>query len=319
VTGRSETRTLALLTVGVVAVSLAAPLMASLTVPALAIAFWRNALAAAVIAPVVGWRAATTALEMPRVKCDPDAPASMVTVGRWGRSRDLRLVVASGLCLAAHFGFWVSSLRMTSVASSTALVSLQVIWVLGYDLLRGTPINRCVAAGVLAATTGAILVSGVDWSLSRQALVGDALALLGSIAVAAYAVIGGRVRQRLPTSTYTLGCYGIAAAALLVAAAVAGQSLTGYSADQWLGLIVLTATAQLLGHTVFNHLLATVTATVVSLALLLEIPGAALIAAAWLGQVPAPATLVGLLLILVGMVVVVTSTSGPTSPATQSA
>ena len=120
--------------------------------------------------------------------------------------------------------------------------------------------------------------------------------------------------EQLPT--YTAGCYATAALALLVAAVVAGQPLGGYAARQWLGLVALTATAQLLGHSVFNHLLATVSAAVVSLALLLEIPGAALIAAAWLGQVPSPAAFAGLVLILVGMAVVVRSMPGPELPAT---
>jgi drug/metabolite transporter (DMT)-like permease len=88
---------------------------------------------------------------------------------------------------------------------------------------------------------------------------------------------------------------------------VSGQDLAGYDADQWAGLVLLAATAQLLGHSVFNHLLATVSPLVVSLALLLEIPGAALIAAAWLEQVPEPAAVVGLVLILAGMASVVLS------------
>lgn len=284
---RLDPRTFALLAVGVLAVSLAAPLMASLAVPALAIAFWRNALGTAAVAPI-GWRGAA----------------------RTSR-RDATLVLVSGLCLAAHFGFWVSSLGMTSVASSTAIVSLQVIWVVGYDVLRGAAVGRTVLLGVAVATVGAVVVGGVDLSISTRALAGDALALVGSIAVAAYAVIGGRVRQRLATSTYTLGCYGAAAVALLVAALVAGQSLGGYAREDWLGLLVLTATAQLLGHSVFNHLLATVSTTVVSLALLLEIPGAALIAAVWLGQVPGSTAFVGLALILAGMVAVVRSTPAP--------
>ena len=102
---------------------------------------------------------------------------------------------------------------------------------------------------------------------------------------------------------------------LLVAALVTGQQLTGYDADQWAGLVLLTATAQLLGHSVFNHLLATVSPLVVSLALLLEIPGAALIAAAWLGQVPGPAAVVGLVLILGGMALVVLNTPPGPRPA----
>jgi drug/metabolite transporter (DMT)-like permease len=282
-------RTLALLGVGVLAVSLAAPLMASLVVPPLAIAFWRNALATVAIAPVA----------VARDRVALAAPSRTQVIG----------TVVAGACLAAHFGFWITSLTMTSVASSTAIVSLQVIWVVGYDLLRGAGVAPRVVVGVLVATVGAVVVSGVDLSISARDLAGDGLALIGSIAVAAYAVIGGRVRQSVSTSAYTLGCYGTAAVALLGAVLVSGQQLTGYDVDQWAGLLLLVATAQLLGHSVFNHLLATVSPLVVSLALLLEIPGAALIAAAWLGQVPGPTAVLGLVLILAGMTVVVLSAS----------
>ena len=311
-TRRVDLRTLALLGVGVLAVSLAAPLMAALVVPPLAIAFWRNALATFAIAPVAGWRAAHGRGQLwreGRVRAAEVTPATIApaTAARATHRRDVVLVVASGLCLAAHFGFWITSLTMTSVASSTAIVSLQVIWVVGYDLVRGAAVPARVVVGVLVAVVGALVVSGVDLSISARALAGDALALVGSVAVAAYAVIGGRVRQTLSTSAYTLGCYGTAAVVLLVAVLVSGQRLVGYDADQWAGLVLLAATAQLLGHSVFNHLLATVSPLVVSLALLLEIPGAALIAAAWLEQVPGPAAVVGLVLILGGMALVVLS------------
>jgi drug/metabolite transporter (DMT)-like permease len=308
-----DLRTLALLGVGVVAVSFAAPLMAWLVVPPLAIAFWRNAIAAAAISPVVAARGRRRRACRPR---HPQPDMQMSPPGRTGlpvdppatfacRRTHVSLVVLAGLCLAAHFGFWISSLSMTSVASSTAIVSLQVVWVVGFDLLRGSVVPARVVLGVLVAVAGAVVVGGVDLSLSRRALAGDGLALVGSIAVAAYAVLGGRVRQTLSTSAYTLGCYGTAAVALLVAALVSGQRLIGYDARQWAGLLVLAATAQLLGHSVFNHLLATLSPLVVSLALLLEIPGAALIAAAWLGQVPGPSAVAGLVLILAGMTVVV--------------
>ena len=302
--GRLDTRTLALLALGVVAVSLAAPLMASLAVPALAIAFWRNALATAAIAPVAGVRAAYGNMRMSQ-EGTPEVPAATSATFAGPATRDVVLVAVAGLCLAAHFGFWISSLDMTSVASSTAIVSLQVIWVLGYDLARGRPARPRVLVGVIVATVGAIVVGGVDFSISSRALLGDAWALVGSVAVAAYAVIGGRARQRLSTSTYTLGCYGTAALALGVAAVVAHQPLTGWTGEEWLRIGVLTVTAQLLGHSVFNHLLATVSPMVVSLAILLEVPGASLVAAAWLGQVPGPTALLGLALVLGGMATVV--------------
>lgn len=290
-----DARTLGLLAVGVLAVSLAAPLMAALVVPPLAIAFWRNAIATAVIAPVV--------------------VGSRRDEVRGLSRRQVGAIALAGVCLAAHFGFWISSLTMTSVASSTAIVSLQVIWVVGYDLARGVPVARRALLGVLIAVVGAIVVSGVDLTISSRALAGDGLALLGSVGVAAYAVIGGRARQSVSTTVYTFGCYGTAAVVLLVAAVVAGQDLAGYDADQWWLLLLLAATAQLLGHSVFNHLLDRVTPMVVSLTILLEIPGASLIAAAWLGQVPGPAAVLGLLLILAGMAVVIRSAPRPTAPA----
>jgi drug/metabolite transporter (DMT)-like permease len=293
--------------VGVLAVSLAAPLMAALVVPPLAIAFWRNALATAAIAPVVGYRVVAhrdmrTSPEGQEVTAPARAAAST-----WPGANALVPVARAGACLAAHFGFWITSLGMTSVASSTAIVSLQVLWVVGYDVLRGAEVRRQVLAGVVLAVAGAVVVSGVDLSISARALAGDALALLGSIGVAAYAVIGGRVRQTMSTAAYTLGCYGTAAVLLLVATLVSGQALTGYDADQWAKLGVLAATAQLLGHSVFNHLLATVSPMVVSLTILLEIPGASLIAAAWLDQVPGVTAFAGLALILAGMAVVILS------------
>jgi drug/metabolite transporter (DMT)-like permease len=288
VTGsRIDLRTLALLALGVAAVSFAAPLMASLVVPPLAIAFWRNAMATAAIAPV--------------------AVVGNRTELRTLRPRQLLSLVVAGVFLASHFGFWVTSLRMTSVASSTAIVSLQVIWVVGYDLHRGAAVRRQVILGVLAATAGAIVVSGVDLSISSRSLAGDGLALLGSVGVAAYAVIGGRARQTVSTTLYTLGCYGTAAVVLLVAALVSGQALGGYDGEQWLRLGILAATAQLLGHSVFNHLLDRVSPMLISLTILLEVPGAALVAGVWLDQVPGIGAVLGLVLILAGMVIVIGS------------
>ena len=229
-------------------------------------------------------------------------------IGGSGMSGIARLFLDAGYTVTG------SDLRDTDAVRELRAAGATVA--IGHDAARGTPVRGPVVTGVLVATAGAVVVGGVDVSISGRALAGDALALVGSVAVAAYALIGGRVRRRMPTSTYTASCYATAALALLVAAVVAGQPLGGYAARQWLGLVALTATAQLLGHSVFNHLLATVSAAVVSLALLLEIPGAALIAAAWLGQVPSPAAFAGLVLILVGMAVVVRSMPGPELPAT---
>lgn len=62
--------------------------------------------------------------------------------------------------------------------------------------------------------------------------------------------------------------------------------------------------AQLLGHTVFNHLLAVISPLVVSMTILLEIPGAAILAAIFLGEELPGGTYAGLAVILGGLAVV---------------
>jgi drug/metabolite transporter (DMT)-like permease len=284
-------RTLLLMAVGVVAVSLSGPLMAAMVVPPLAISFWRNGLATALLAPgvVVRRRDELTRLD----------------------GRSIRLVSASGLALAVHFGTWVTSLTLTSVASATAIVCLQIAWVVAWQLLQGERFNRGVVAGLVLAFAGVLVVSGVDFSVSTQALVGDLLALIGGAAAAAYMLIGARARQSVTTTTYTFVCYGSCALILLAACLVSGQAVVGYDASQWGLLLLVTLTAQLMGHSVFNHLLATTPAVLVSLALLLEVPGASLIAAAILGQVPPPGSLVGLLVIIGGMALVIVNNRAP--------
>ncbi len=287
----TRVRTLLLMAVGVVAVSMSGPLMAAMVVPPLAIAFWRNAMATAVIAP--------SALSSRRPELAALGP------------RQLLLVAASGLALAVHFATWVTALTFTSVASATAMVCLQIAWVVAWQILRGERFGAGAVLGLLVSFGGVLVVSGVDFTLSARALAGDGLALVGGAAAAAYMLVGSRARRTVSTTTYTFVCYGTCAALLAVAALVAGQPLSGYAGTQWLLLVAVTATAQLLGHSVFNHLLATTSPVLVSLALLLEVPGAALLAAWWLGQRPPFGALVGLAVIVAGMALVIVTSRAP--------
>jgi drug/metabolite transporter (DMT)-like permease len=159
-----------------------------------------------------------------------------------------------------------------------------------------------------------LVVSGVDLTVSARALAGDGLAFAGGAFAGVYTIVGGRVRQEASTSTYTLICYTTSALALLIASLAAGVSLTGFGAKGWLLILAVTLAAQLLGHSMFNHLLATLSPTLVSMTLLLEVPGAALLAAVLLGQAPPVAVYGGLALICAGLAVVVSAPRSSRSP-----
>ena len=200
--------------------------------------------------------------------------------------RELRLSGAAGVLLALHFATWVPSLRLTSVASSVALVCLQPVWVVLIAMARGHAVPAAAWVGIAIAFGGVLLLTGVDAGRGGDVLLGDLLALLGGMAAAGYVTVGGEVRRTVSTSPYTLLCYGTCAVLLAVVCVVAGTPFTGYSAADWSRLVLLTFLAQLLGHTLANVVLRTTSPTVVSLAILFEVPGSIVIAALLVGQVP---------------------------------
>ena len=288
VTGRPSRADLAVMAVGVLGVSTSGPLIAATAAPALAIALWRNALALVVIGPV------TLARGLPELRAAP--------------RRAWTCSAVAGAFLALHFAFWVPSLSFTSVASSTALVCMQAVWTAVLARLAGQQVAGRVWLGMGSALVGVLVITGVDLSLSGRALGGDALALAGGVFSAVYVVVGAEGRRYLSTTAYTTVCYAVCAAALLACCLVGGVQLTGFAGGVWVKIVALTVCAQLLGHTVFNSVLRRVSPTVVSLLILLEVPGATIIAAAWLGQVPPLAAVPAIGLILGGIALVTTAT-----------
>jgi drug/metabolite transporter (DMT)-like permease len=292
VTGRTSAVTrppaadLPLLAVAVAAVSTSGPLMASaaVTVPVLAIAMWRNALSLVVLGPATLLRRRS---EM-----------------RGLHARELRFAGVAGVFLALHFATWVPSLNMTSVASATALVATQPVWQAVIARLQGDHVSRPVWLGIGLAVVGAGWLSGVDFSVSSRSLQGDGLAAAAAVFAAIYIAAGGVVRRTVSSLTYTTLCYGLAAVVLLAICLVGGVRLGGWSTASWFKLVAVTVGAQLLGHSVFSLVLRTTSPTVVSLTILLEVPGAALLAWVWLGQVPQLSVLPGALLLLAGIAVV---------------
>ena len=91
----------------------------------------------------------------------------------------------------------------------------------------------------------------------------------------------------------------------IVAALIARTPLAGFSTRDWLLIAAITVCAQLFGHTLLNLVLSSVGPTVVSLAILLEVPGALLVALVLLHQVPPLLALPGMAAVVVGVGLVV--------------
>lgn len=276
------------LAIAVVAVSSSGPMIAACAAPTLAIAFWRCFIGASVTAPVAWYRNRTI----------------------WGQlsKRDWLGSALAGIFLGLHFAAWIPSLRYTSIAASTAIVATQVVWAALIAHALGTKAPSREWFGIAISLIGVIMLTGIDVSLNRTALIGDLLALLGAMLAAAYMTVGQRVRKNIPTSVYTTIVYGTAAILLLGFVFVSNSPLTGYETRDWILILGLTAIAQLLGHTLMNLALRSLSATTISLAILLELPGAVLIAWFWPGQQPPWQLFPAMVLIMSGLIIVIRST-----------
>jgi drug/metabolite transporter (DMT)-like permease len=281
--------------VGVLAVSAAAIFIRLAEAPAVAVAFWRCALGAALL-----------------------LPPALVRRERFPRGRDLYVAVASGVALGAHFGFWISSLDYTSVAASVVLVSTQPVFVaiLAY-LLFGERTSPLSFAGILAALAGTAIIAGDD-SVGSAALLGNALALVGAVTVAVYVLIGRSSRTGgIGVLPYSVVVYSAAALALLPVALALDVRLWGYSGETWFWLWAITLGPQIMGHTVFNWALRYVEASVVSGTILAEPVVSSLLAWLILFERPGLPTILGGAVVLFGLFMLLRGYRVPSEPVGQ--
>ena len=256
-------------------------------VQSLTIAAWRLTIAAALLWPLTLAKASQEIRKL--------------------RNRDWVLGAGAGLFLALHFAAWISSLAYTSIASSTALVTTNPIWIaLVSWLFFRESLGRWLVLGIAAAIGGSTLIFFSDARLvtvsgGSDPMLGNTLAVIGSMTVCGYLLIGRRLRQTMSLLPYIWLVYSSAAATLMVAAFTSGASLVGFSSLAWACLIGLALGPQLLGHTAFNWALKHVSATFIAIVILGEPIGSALLAWLIFGEGFAPLQLAGFSLLLAGI------------------
>ncbi|MEO8158048.1 MAG: DMT family transporter [Betaproteobacteria bacterium] len=225
------------------------------------------------------------------------------------RRREFGLCILSGVLLAVHFWAWITSLEYTSVASSTALVTTNPLWVAlaSAVFLRERP-GRAAMTGILLTLAGSVLIFSADAQDYRadsaaSPMLGNGLALVGAIAASGYLLVGRALRAQVSLTVYIWLAYSAAALVLLVAAAAAGVAFLSLSDSAWLFMVALALGPQLIGHTTFNWALRRLTATFVALAILGEPVGSALLAYFMLGEQFSIAQFAGFVLLLTGIFV----------------
>jgi drug/metabolite transporter (DMT)-like permease len=119
--------------------------------------------------------------------------------------------------------------------------------------------------------------------------------------VTGYLLAGRRLRQRLSLLPYIFLTYSVAAAATLLLCLLTRQRFTGYSSTTYLMFILLALVPQVIGHSAFNWALGYLSAPFVSVTILGEPVGAAILAYLMLNEIPTLMKMVGGVMILSGI------------------
>ncbi|NOU98964.1 DMT family transporter [Paenibacillus planticolens] len=218
------------------------------------------------------------------------------------RRRDWLRTAASGIALGLHFLFWMDSLRFTTVASSTAILTLEPIFVLGGAfLIYGQRTSRKAVIAMCVAIIGAICIGWGDFQFSGTALKGDFLSLIGTVAVALHMLWGKSLRERISAFVYSFFVFLFAGLVLAVTNVATGTSFTAYPAKEWGVFLLLAIIPTVFGHYVFNWLLKYMKASSVSMTVLGEPLGASLLAYFLLGEKITAIQLLAGCILLVGV------------------
>ena len=271
-----EKHPLIMIVIGIAGISLSAIFVKYSQAPSVVTAFYRLMWTVVLMTPVVFGRG--------------ESRRELMGTDR----KSVLLCALSGLFLAMHFTTWFESLNKTSVASSTAIVCTEVIWVaIGYCLFLKGKISPAAAGSIFVTVGGSLLIALSDYSAGGNHLLGDVLALAAAVFCAVYTLIGRQARGHMSTTVYTYIVYVFCALALGIATAASGFAFTGYGVRSVIVGLLLSVCSPLLGHSIFSWCLKFLSPSFVSASKLCEPAVAAVIALFVFGEVPAPLQIAG--------------------------
>ena len=251
-------------------------------------------------------------------------------VKKFRTKRTWKLLAASGVALAAHFGAWVASLDETTLTHSLLFVTAHpLVIVVGMMVLA--PVVAAVRGPLPRETIGAVvcfvgagitlLDTGSSQGDQTATLFGDMLAFGGAVFVVGYIVVGRMLRTWMPIFVYAFPVTLIGALLLLPFSWWFESDFAQFGALGWthgeffLWFLLLALIAGLLGHTGLNTCLRYISPLVVSVAVTLEPVLGSMIG--WVffdAGIPGRWTWLGGLVLMVGLVTVVVASESASLP-----
>ncbi len=279
-----EKHPMVMIAIGVIGISLSAIFVKYSDAPSVVTAAYRLLWTVGLMTPVVFGKAQVRA-ELKRTD-----------------GKTVALCAVSGIFLALHFTSWFESLKQTSVASSTAIVCTEVIWVaLGFVVFLKGRIGKAALISIAITVFGSLLIAFSDYSAGGDHLSGDGLALAAAIFSAVYTLIGREVRKGMSTISYTYIVYFFCALVLCIFTLAARIPFHGYGMSSVVVGLLLAVFSTLLGHSIFSWCLKFLSPSFVSASKLCEPVVAALFAVFLFAELPALLQVAGGLITIGGV------------------
>jgi len=217
-------------------------------------------------------------------------------------------MVVTGILLGAHFGFFISSVKATSVAASVLLGTCHIIYVaiIGW-ILFGEGLTRKGIIGTSLALSGIVILFWGDLAQDPGNFDGNVLAFISGILAGLYYLGGRKLRKEISLPTYALVVYLSSAITMWIVVIVQDLEYLNIPNSDFQLFFLMALVPTLLGHTMQNWALAFLPAYVVSITLLTEPIGSGILAWHLFEEVPSLGVFIGGLIVLFGVYMVALS------------
>jgi len=235
------------LLIGIFCISIFPVLVKWTPVSGLSSAFYRMAIAAAVVLPIVLLR---KKLEIPNHKT-------------------ALIILLCGICFGSDIAVWNIAIQQTSATQATLLTNLAPIWVgLGMFFFLPNKPNRNFWIGAFFAVIGMVVLIGYETFFQLKFDIGFAFGLLSGIFYAVYILLSKYVLNQMQPVSFMTYSTLVSSIFLAIICLIFEQPFYGFSTTVWSVLFVQGVLCQLIAWTLISYATQKMEANRVSLSLL---------------------------------------------------
>ncbi|MGB9843235.1 MAG: DMT family transporter [Caldisericia bacterium] len=216
--------------------------------------------------------------------------------------KDIKIFILSGLFLAFHFYVWITSLRFTSIMSSTVLVTTNPIFVSIFSFfIFKKKIKIKTILAIILSILGIIFMSyGFSFSVNFK---GNFLALLGALFASLYIISNYYLRKKYELIDIVFPVYSISFLILLILSLFLNVKLYPLGLKEYFLFFLIALIPQVIGHSIFNYSLKFFSPIFISLSILGEPIGATIFGIIFFKEIPKILEILGGFLIITGIVI----------------